>query len=309
MSQVMKWHYKGEADITLGEIYISPLPKILAIIIISMVSLISIAGYVYRYFIYDFIINPHIVLLSNEINIPYNSDFDPIQYIDTNKTTQYDSFIDTNNIIYEMSCDNPVDTKTLGTYTVTYDSNNRLNKNKTTLTVNVVDTEKPIIEIVSPEKPIPLMKDDFNKLNEINVLDYIDNAGEFKLSNCVLAMDNYSSEDNLVYDFSSPIEGSSNDYIKTYSIDVAVIDENNNIATNENSSIIVSFQLVVDNSEYQSRINELEKENASLQNTKPTTTQVPINNQTTPVTNTTSETPAVTPANEHYYIVPGEGEW
>ena len=56
MSQVMKWHYKGEADITLGEIYISPLPKILAIIIISMVSLISIAGYVYRYFIYDFII-------------------------------------------------------------------------------------------------------------------------------------------------------------------------------------------------------------------------------------------------------------
>ena len=281
----MKWHYKGEADITLGEVHVSPLPKILTALIIFAVIAVGTTGFIFRYNLYDLFVNPRIVLTTDSVNIPYGDSFNPHDYISKGSTTKYDDFIayetaeyltEDMDAVYTFTCENNVDTNVLGTYTVIYHSSNRVKENETTLTVNVVDAEKPILAITQPEKPIPLMKKDFNALDESNALEYAQNAGKFDLSNCVTVDDNYSSREKMKFDFSNPVQGSTNEYVKTFSIECTVTDENGNKSVEENSAIIISFQLVADTSEYDERIAELEKENEEIkentQNNKPANT-------------------------------------
>lgn len=279
----MKWHYKGEADITLGEVHVSPLPKILTALIIFAVVAIGTTGFIFRYYLYDLFVNPHIVLTTDSVNVHYGDSFNSYDYISKSGTVKYEDFrayilesgsdggiildehpTNVEEYPYKAHWEGDVNTHELGTYTVTFYSSNRIRKNETTLTVNVVDVEKPILAITQPEKPIPLMKKDFNALDESNALEYAQNAGKFDLSNCVTVNDNYSSRENMKFDFSNPVQGSTNEYVKTFSIECTVTDENGNKSAEENSAIIISFQLVADTSEYDERIAELEKENEEI---------------------------------------------
>lgn len=280
----MKWHYKGEADITLGEVHVSPLPKILTALIIFAVVAVGTTGFIFRYYLYDLFVNPHIVLTTDSVNVHYGDSFNSYDYISKSGTVKYEDFrayilesgsqcvgivldehpTNAEEYPYKAHWEGNVNTHELGTYTVTFYSSNRMRKNETTLTVNVVDVEKPILAITQPEKPIPLMKKDFNALDESNALEYAQNAGKFDLSNCVTVDDNYSSRENMKFDFSNPIQGSTNEYVKTFSIECTVTDENGNKSAEENSAIIISFQLVADTSEYDERIAELEKENEEI---------------------------------------------
>ena len=291
----MKWHYKGEADITLGEVHVSPLPKILTALIIFAVVAIGTTGFIFRYYLYDLFVNPHIVLTTDSVNVHYGDSFNSYNYISKSGTVKYEDFrayilesgsdggiilnehpTNIEEYPYKAHWEGDVNTHELGTYTVTFYSSNRIRKNETTLTVNVVDVEKPILAITQPEKPIPLMKKDFNALDESNALEYAQNAGKFDLSNCVTVNDNYSSREKMKFDFSNPIQGSTNEYVKTFSIECTVTDENGNKSAEENSAIIISFQLVADTSEYDERIAELEKENEEIK--EATTNTKPANN-------------------------------
>lgn len=211
MSKTMTWNYKGEADITLGEVHASPLPKILTALIVLAVIVVGILAFIQRDFIYDTFTNPHIVLTQESVNIPYNGTFDPYQYIDKTKTLKYNEFIDYRNIAYfaegeieqpySLIIDYDIDTTKVGqTFIVKYLSSNRVNSSETTLKVNIIDDIPPTV-ILNKEE-YELHNNDlssFNIENFIKDAELSDNYSDVTLCSYIITDDsnNEISEDDI----------------------------------------------------------------------------------------------------------------
>lgn len=143
MTEIMTWNYAGEADITYGEVHVSPVAKILLAISLIFIAVSAVSAIVFRDNIYDIITNPRIVLLNqvrhsngNYLEIPYNSDFDPDTLIDS------DMYKNDYTIV---KIDSNVDSSKLGKYKVKYISKNSVKTNVTALTVYVKDKTAPAI--------------------------------------------------------------------------------------------------------------------------------------------------------------------
>ena len=158
MSKVMKWQYAGEADITLGkEVHINPLPKIALYVTISIIVIACALGFVFRDYLYDMTINPQIMLKyvtktdnGYSVDVPYQFDFTAEKFIDEVNTKEYDSFMNPDMLEYTYTVDGIVDTSTIGSYQVTYNSSNRANTQQLLLTVNVTDTVAPVARLQDP---------------------------------------------------------------------------------------------------------------------------------------------------------------
>ncbi len=145
-AQIQEWYYIGEADITYGEAKANPLHKIMLTITLSLVALSSITAFIMRDYIYDYINNPRVILVTsardnnNTVDVPYKQHFDPNKYIDTDYYYgHYGLLLD--------ECVNNVNTEVIGTYKVVYVSQNHVTKNEETLTVNVKDLTPPTIKL------------------------------------------------------------------------------------------------------------------------------------------------------------------
>lgn len=158
MSKVMKWQYAGKADITLGkEVHINPLPKIALYVTISIIVIACTLIFVFRDYLYDMTINPQIKLKyvtktdnGFSVDIPYQFDFTAEKFIDEVNTKEYDSFMNPEILEYTYTVDETVDTNTIGSYQVIYNSSNRANTQQLLLTVNVIDTVAPVARLQDP---------------------------------------------------------------------------------------------------------------------------------------------------------------
>lgn len=303
----MTWNYKGEADITLGEIHASPLPKILTAFIVLAVIVIGIIGFIKRDFIYDKLNNPHIVLIKDNIVVQYQSDFDPLDYIDKTKTIKYDKFIESlNNITdesikfpYTLVIDSNVDTQCPEQYTVTYHSSNHIQENEITMNVTVLtpkDEVVPTITLKTNEVTLYYNHEDIQTFDPMN---FIQSISDDKSSNSYLR-DNLTYEitisgnsaqlldiQNLYIDtseFDTNIEKYSleemeelqNRYLelielptKSYSIEFTTTDEFGNISS-EILSIVVSLDSDILYDKLQARVSEWnEKQEEPIIVTKP----------------------------------------
>lgn len=155
MSKVMKWNYKGKADIIYGEVKESKTPKIILAIIIASVATLFVSVFLFRNYLYDMIFNPQLIINLNSDNgayiigdINYGDSFTPNidEYIDSSRTLKYEDFIneENKNYTYELVESN-IDTNTLGTYYFKYISSNRIKSTELTFKVNVVDIKGPTI--------------------------------------------------------------------------------------------------------------------------------------------------------------------
>lgn len=207
MSKTMTWNYKGEADITLGEVHASPLPKILTALIVLAVIVVGILAFIQREFIYDNLNNPHIVLTQESVTIPYQGKFNALDYIDQTKTLKYDKFMEYGSTMtfapvedselppYYFVYDSNVDTSIPGDYKVTYYSHNHIQDNEVSLTVTVtapVDETAPTITLKTNEVTLYYNHED---IKDFDPEDYIQSLSDDKSSDVYL-------RDNLTYEIS-----------------------------------------------------------------------------------------------------------
>ena len=135
---IQEWNYAHDADLTIGETHVSKTAKILLISLIVVLIILSGLAIYFRAYIYDYIVNPSVELSESSINLEVHSKFNPEEYI-TNINSGY---------TYEIE-QNDINTDVLGEYVVTYNSKNKVRQNSIQLTVNVVDTTGPNIELTS----------------------------------------------------------------------------------------------------------------------------------------------------------------
>lgn len=160
MSKVVKWRYKGQADIIFGEVKPSLVPKIMLVVIISIVILFSISGFLLRNYLYDLAFNPHIELnLTQEnenyyIDLNVNETFNKFAYIDESRTLKYDKFISDEDNKYVCEVEGEVDTTHVGEYNIIYKSSNRVKSQEIPVIVRVSDNEDPIIELTQNTETI-----------------------------------------------------------------------------------------------------------------------------------------------------------
>ena len=155
MSKVMKWNYKGKADIIYGEVKENKTTKIILAIIIVLAAALFVSVFLFRNYLYDIIFNPQLVINLDSENgayiigdINYGDSFTPNidDYIDSSRTIKYDDFmnVENKNYTYELIESN-VDTNNIGTYYFKYNSSNRIKSTELTFKVNVVDIKGPTI--------------------------------------------------------------------------------------------------------------------------------------------------------------------
>lgn len=215
MSKVMKWQYSGTADITLGkEVHISPLPKIALAVTISIIVLSCTLGAIFRDYLYDVFINPQIILKyvnqtdnGYEVNVPLQYAFAEEKFIDEVNTKEYDAFMNPDNLDYTYSVDCNVNTSTVGSYQVTYNSSNRANKKQILLTVNVTDSIAPTATLQNPLTHAELSKGKDGSYKPIfivrgkatNIEEGYYGTNSWKPEDFVLDIsDNYSEKDKIV---------------------------------------------------------------------------------------------------------------
>ena len=198
---MIEWNYAHDADITIGEVHISKTAKILLILlIIGLIILAGVAIY-FREYIHDYIANPSIVLREKEVNLEVHTEFKPEDYI-ANDTSGY---------TYEIL---GADFKTdeLGSYTVTYNSKNKVKQNTTELKVNIVDTTPPEITLTK----------------ELDLLVRGEDTDNFKAHTYLKKVtDNYSDKTKIIIDYTTDIDFSKD----TVQIIFSATDENGNVAT------------------------------------------------------------------------------
>lgn len=175
----MKWRYKGQADIIFGEVKPSPVPKIMFVVIISIVVLSSISCFLLRNYLYDLAFNPHIELnLTQEnenyyIDLNVNETFDKFAYIDESRTLKYDKFISDENNKYVCEVEGEVDTTHVGEYNIIYKSSNRVKSQEVPVIVRVSDNTPPIIELT---KKVDIINRTDESIKTFNPEDYIKSA-------------------------------------------------------------------------------------------------------------------------------------
>ena len=208
MSKTVTWKYKGDADVVFGEIHISKAPKIILAITVITVIAACVTGFLLRDFIYDALTNPQIMLknVSQDdtgffVEIPYEQDsvdFITDSYIDTVNTREYDSFINPDIKAYSFTIDGNVDTSTIGEYVVTYNSNNRVRHNTTTLTVRVKDITLPVITLKDPRTGKELAKTNDGVYYGVSLHRNTDETNNWKAEDYVMSIvDNCTELDNI----------------------------------------------------------------------------------------------------------------
>lgn len=130
-----KWYYYKRADITIGEKQIKNYALYVLLILIFAISGIGLIGYQYRVELYDYVVNPSIVLTQKEVTVEVGEKVDLTKY-----------FVKGNDRV-EVDIPEPPNTDKLGEYTVEYVSRNKVRENKTELKIKVVDTTAPTITL------------------------------------------------------------------------------------------------------------------------------------------------------------------
>ena len=130
-----RWYYSKKADITIGEKQIKNYALYVLLILIFALSGIGLIGYQYKTELYDYIVNPSIVLTQKEVTVEVGSDIDLNKY-----------FVKSNDKVNVDIPEKP-DTSKLGEYEVEYVSRNTVRENKTKLKIKVVDTTAPTITL------------------------------------------------------------------------------------------------------------------------------------------------------------------
>ena len=258
---MIEWNYAGEADITIGEVHISKTSKIILILlIIGIIAICGLAIY-FRAYIYDYIANPSIVLTEKEVNIEVNSSFNPEEFI-ANDTSGY---------IYEI-IGSDIDTSKLGTYTVTFNSKNRVKSNSIDLVVNIVDTTAPEITLIKDMDLLVRGKD-------------TDNFNPKKYLKTV--KDNYSDFDDIKIEYTTDI-----DFTKdTVQIIFTATDKAGNIG---NKTLNLAIFDSREDLEFEQQKQQEEQEQSNddgSNNNNPTTTQHPTTEQPSQPTTPTTEAP------------------
>lgn len=262
---MIEWNYAHDADITIGEVHISKTAKILLICLIVFLVIVTGVAIYFRAYIYDYIANPTIILTEKEVNIEVHEKFNAENYIAN----------DTSNYTYEI-VNSDFDVDKLGTYIVTYNSSNRVNKNTVDLTVNVVDTTPPEI-ILTKELDLLVRGKDTKHFNPVKYIKSI--------------KDNYSSKDKIKIDYTTDIDFSKD----TAQIIYKATDENNNVSTK-------TLNLAIYNS-----AEDLEKDKDNKTQTTENNTSNSNNSQTeAPVTEEYTEAPTEAPQTEAPTEVPTE---
>lgn len=179
---IQEWNYAHDADLTIGETHVSKTAKILLICLLVGLFILSILAIYFRAYIYDFIVNPSIELSESSIQLEVHSKFNPDEYI-INKDEGY---------TYEV-INSEINTDELSTYTVTYVSQNKVRENSIDLTVNVVDTTGPVIELET----------------ELLTLTRGEETENFNASKYLKSLtDNYCNREDIVIDFTTDIDWS-----------------------------------------------------------------------------------------------------
>lgn len=210
----MKWRYKGQADIIFGEVKPSPVPKIMFVVIISIIVLSGISCFLLRNYLYDLAFNPHIELnLTQEnenyyIDLNVNETFDKFAYIDESRTLKYDKFISDEDNKYVCEVEGEVDTTHVGEYNIIYKSSNRVKSQEVPVIVRVSDNEDPIIELTQNTETISCTDE---VIKTFNPEDYIKTTNDnyYDVSVDIRILDNENGTEislddihNLYYDIS-----------------------------------------------------------------------------------------------------------
>lgn len=222
----MKWQYSGKADITLGkEVHINPLPKIALIVTVSLIVISCALGFIFRNYLYDLTINPQLILKyvnqtenGYEVDVPYQYNFLASNFIDEVNTREYDAFMNPDNLDYVYSIEGEVDTNTLGSYQVVYNSNNSAKTQQLVLTVNVKDTVAPIATLQNPLTHKELSKDatgaykPFFIVRNENSTDEFYGTKSWKAEDFVLEYSDNCSDTTITYPEDIDWSGTETDY-------------------------------------------------------------------------------------------------
>lgn len=173
-----KWYYKGEADITIGE-YIDNRPKYVLYIIIGLLGVLSVFAFVYRVHIYDFFVNPQIVLKYDEYEVSVGENIDLSKMIADNLSDSV-----------KVEFPSEVDTTKIGEYNLVFKSSNTLNSIEKTMLLKVVDKKSPFLELSSDTIVI-----DRDKVNEIDVKAQLKDYG-----------DNYDNKESLIVEYPENVD-------------------------------------------------------------------------------------------------------
>lgn len=249
MSQIQEWNYAHDADITFGEVHISKAPKIALFITIISVIAVTVLCIIYRDVLGDIIVNPQLVLTSNEVYVDVFDEFNPNIYISTANEGKYEL----------TGIENNVDTNTLGDYVVTYSSKNSINKLSQELIVHVVDRTEPVILLKTNSSDLPIELD--NGQYTATMLMNSDIARNFNPEDYIdIIIDNYSSSDKLKPEYTNNLKF---DQVGLVTVIYSTVDENGNIGnTTLNISVVEAFD--AERAEYEKQIAEMEEELAKL---------------------------------------------
>ena len=234
-NRVVEWHYAHDADISLGEVHIS---KVAKIILISLCCLLVVGiglTIYFRNYIIDSIANPRIQLTTSEKTIEVFDDFNALDYVADADVL--------NKVEYEINGE--VDANTVGTYVIEYISKNKAKTNSATLTVNVVDTTPPTI-VLANNGAIQIVRDS-DEYNNFNPLDYV-----------LSCSDNY--DENPLLSF-APTKLVADEQTSEAKIDFSAVDTaNNRTSATLTVFILENYETQLQNEQDAAKIEELQKQ-------------------------------------------------
>ena len=234
-NRVVEWHYAHDADISLGEVHIS---KVAKIILISLCCLLVVGiglTIYFRNYIIDSIANPRIQLTTSEKTIEVFDDFNALDYVADADVL--------NKVEYEINGE--VDANTVGTYVIEYISKNKAKTNSATLTVNVVDTTPPTI-VLANNGAIQIVRDS-DEYNNFNPLDYV-----------LSCSDNY--DENPLLSF-APTKLVADEQTSEAKIDFSAVDTaNNRTSATLTVFILENYETRLQNEQDAAKIEELQKQ-------------------------------------------------
>ena len=234
-NRVVEWHYAHDADISLGEVHIS---KVAKIILISLCCLLVVGiglTIYFRNYIIDSIANPRIQLTTSEKTIEVFDDFNALDYVADADVL--------NKVEYEINGE--VDANTVGTYVIEYISKNKAKTNSATLTVNVVDTTPPTI-VLANNGAIQIVRDS-DEYNNFNPLDYV-----------LSCSDNY--DENPLLSF-APTRLVADEQTSEAKIDFSAVDTaNNRTSATLTVFILENYETQLQNEQDAAKIEELQKQ-------------------------------------------------
>lgn len=174
------WNYRHDADVTIGELHESKLPKIILGLLVAVLIATIAAGIYFRDVIYDLIVRPEIILKEEEITLEVNSEFNPEDYVARlpGNGEQPDRY----EIIYPSP--SSINMEKVGDYSVPYTVILKRNGKQyvTRLVVHVEDSTPPTIKLSTNEVELTRDVDNFKCMTY--VMDVKDNYDQTVKATC-----------------------------------------------------------------------------------------------------------------------------